>query len=101
MSMEPFSKRGKALLTRFIDDDRLEDKHWQSEMREVELWENERWSPETSTGEDGYPVKAGWSKAHLKAGERRSWTRARDGVSAIAEDGSGDVRLVLFFVQPT
>jgi hypothetical protein len=28
-----------------MDDDRLEDRHWNTEMREVELWENERWSP--------------------------------------------------------
>jgi hypothetical protein len=37
----------KALVsksTRFIDDDNLEDKHWRAEVREVELWENERWS---------------------------------------------------------
>lgn len=35
----------KMKLQRWIDDDRLEDKHWGAEMREVELWENERWTP--------------------------------------------------------
>jgi len=35
----------KMKLRRWIDDDRLEDKHWGAEMREVELWENERWAP--------------------------------------------------------
>jgi hypothetical protein len=32
-----------------MDDDRLEDRHWNTEMREVELWENERWSPTGSS----------------------------------------------------
>ncbi|KAG9124584.1 hypothetical protein FRC07_011034 [Ceratobasidium sp. 392] len=46
-------------------------------MLEVELFENERWA----TG-------AGWKAAHLRAGERRGFTRGRDGWSA----GDGDVR---------
>ena len=32
----------KTFLQRFIDDDRLSDSCWNSEKREVELWENER-----------------------------------------------------------
>ena len=32
----------KTFLQRVIDDDRLSDSCWNSEMREVELWENER-----------------------------------------------------------
>jgi hypothetical protein len=32
----------KTFLQRLIDDDRLTDSCWNSEMREVELWENER-----------------------------------------------------------
>jgi hypothetical protein len=78
----------RARLTRLIDDDKLKDRHWQSELREVELFENERWLP----GEG-----AGWSKASLKTGERVAWTRGRDGCSAIAADGSGDVRSVVAF----
>jgi hypothetical protein len=39
------SKSIRALVARIMDDDRLEDRHWNTEMREVELWENERWSP--------------------------------------------------------
>ncbi|QRV89844.1 integral peroxisomal membrane peroxin protein [Ceratobasidium sp. AG-Ba] len=46
-------------------------------MLEVELFENERWAP-----------GAGWKSAHLRAGERRGFTRGRDGWSA----GDGDVR---------
>ena len=32
----------KIFLQRVIDNDRLSDSCWNSEMREVELWENER-----------------------------------------------------------
>lgn len=78
--------RWRARLTRVIDDDKLKDRHWQSELREVELFENERWSP----GEG-----AGWGKASLKTGERVAWTRGRDGWSDVTADGSGDVRSVV------
>jgi len=39
-----------TLLERFLDDDRLDDRCWRSEMREVELWENQRFlrAPGTS-----------------------------------------------------
>jgi len=37
----------KTILQRFVDDDRLTDACWQSEMREVELWENERYVGES------------------------------------------------------
>lgn len=80
--------RWRARLTRVIDDDKLKDRHWQSELREVELFENERWLP----GEG-----AGWGKASLKTGERVAWTRGRDGWSDVAADGSGDVRSVVAF----
>ncbi|KAG8782284.1 hypothetical protein FRC12_020998 [Ceratobasidium sp. 428] len=46
-------------------------------MLEVELFENERWV-----------AGAGWKAAHLRVGERRGFTRGRDGWSA----GDGDVR---------
>jgi len=98
--LEPYTKHARVRFARLIDDDRLEDKHWRAEMREVELWENERWTPESASGEDGYPVNAGWSKSNLKVGERRPWTRGRDGVSAIGEDGSGDVSNLTFSLAP-
>jgi len=83
----------RARLTRLIDDDRLKDRHWQSELREVELFENERWAPGDGNG---------WNKANLKTGERVAWTRGRDGWSGITADGSGDVRSVVdpSFVGP-
>ena len=35
------------VVRRLIDDDRLSDKCWNSELREVQLWENERFSGES------------------------------------------------------
>ena len=71
-------------------------------MQEVELWENERWSPPNNgtmspTEVESTMLTAGWGKANLKHGERKGWTRGKDGWSAVAEDGSGDVRSVLIF----
>ena len=40
----------QSLLERFVDNDRLDDRVWRSEMREVELWENERFKPAPQTG---------------------------------------------------
>lgn len=62
-----------------MDDDNLTDAHWNGEMREVELWENERWNSEGK----------GWGKAWLKQGDRAPWTRARDGYSGVS---GADVR---------
>ncbi|KIP08579.1 hypothetical protein PHLGIDRAFT_117085 [Phlebiopsis gigantea 11061_1 CR5-6] len=81
--------------TRLVDNDRLEDKHWRSELRTVELWENERWL--TPGGDEGASGDAGWGKAHLRPGERRAWTRGRDGWSGVADGGSGDVSSNLTF----
>ncbi len=84
----------RARLVRLIDNDALKDRHWQSELREVELFENERWVPGEGTG---------WSKTNLTAGERVAWTRRRDGWSAVAPDGGSDIRFVvaLLRVRPT
>ncbi|CAL1712678.1 unnamed protein product [Somion occarium] len=103
-SIRPHLKHFHTLVVRYVDDDRLEDKHWRTEMQEVELWENERWSPGTTSSEaGGVNVKTsdgGWSKANLKPGERKAWTRGRDGWSAVAEDGSGDVSNLTFSLSP-
>ena len=69
-------------LLRLIDDDRLTDQHWRAELREMELWENERWGTDS----------LGWGKAHLRSGERLAWTRGRDGWSGISADGTNEVR---------
>ncbi|KAI0953550.1 hypothetical protein AcW1_007738 [Taiwanofungus camphoratus] len=97
--VRPLIKSFRVQLTRAVDNDRLEDKHWQTEMREVELYENERWSPSASTSsssEDIASLDAGWGKAYLKPGERKAWTRGRDGWSGVSDDGSGDVSNLTF-----
>ncbi|CDO69912.1 hypothetical protein BN946_scf184884.g71 [Trametes cinnabarina] len=62
---------------RAVDDDNLEDKHWHTELREVELWENERWVPgPTSGSEEKSRPEGSWSKANLRPGDLRdgsSW----------------------------
>jgi hypothetical protein len=35
----------QSLIERFVDNDRLDDRTWRAEMREVEIWENERFQP--------------------------------------------------------
>lgn len=80
----------RVWVAQLLDNDRLTDKHWRSELRTVELWENERWTP----GPDESAADGGWSKANLRPGERRAWTRGRDGWSGVVDDGTGDVRSV-------
>ena len=89
--------RLRVMLMRLVDNDRLEDKHWCSELKVVELWENERWVT-PSGSEDNNSIHAGWSKSNLRPGERKPWTRGRDGWSGVSDDGSGDVRSVRFRV---
>ncbi|KAF9458809.1 hypothetical protein BDZ94DRAFT_1312920 [Collybia nuda] len=110
-----------TVLERILDDDRLSDKCWRAEMREVELWENERrGSPASNHTEDhdqhehtpssptrstpvprqgptqsGAPVTEGWSKTNLRPGERTPWTRGRDGWGGVGS-GKGAVRSVSF-----
>ena len=95
--LRPRLKVLRSRLFRLVDNDRLEDKHWSSEMREVELWENERWtggSSSSSIDSDSAQTGLGWSKVNLKPIERKPWTRGRDGWSGVSDDGSGDVRSV-------
>ena len=87
--LSPYTKRIRMKVTRLVDDDRLEDHHLKSVLKEVELWENERLGP----GPSGTAV---FSKAHLRSYERKGWTRGRDGWSNTGPDGNGDVRFVLF-----
>ncbi|KAF9525859.1 hypothetical protein CPB83DRAFT_858754 [Crepidotus variabilis] len=104
---KPPSKPLPMILQWIIDDDRLSDACWNSEMREVELWENERFggpppvpaSPDPSgappplntTGgsTSSGALQKGWSKQNLRVGERTAWTRGRDGWSGIAGGGGG------------
>jgi len=119
-----FWKTAFSWFYRVLDDDKLEDKHWRAELRQVEVFENERWSPhsrepsgstaspigglsgsgfigspplsgyDNSSSGGGKQGRSGWGKANLKSGERKAWTRGRDGWSGVAE--GGDVRSVLY-----
>lgn len=83
----------RARIFRLIDDDNLEDRHWRTELREVELYENERWAPgSSSSSDDASKAEGTWSKTNLNPGERKPWTRGRDGWSGVSDDGSGEVR---------
>ena len=86
----PYKRVLLPKLLRILDDDRLSDRHWRSEMRTVEIWENERFSGPSPAGSDA----DGWGKGHLRPGERVAWTRGRDGWSGVSPDGSGQVRSV-------
>ncbi|KAI9429168.1 hypothetical protein F5148DRAFT_990676, partial [Russula earlei] len=68
-------------LMHLIDDDRLKDHHFQSELHEVKLFENEPLAP----GSKG----VGWNKANLKMGKCIVWMCGWNGCSAITVDGSG------------
>jgi hypothetical protein len=80
------SKEARSRLRQIMADDRLRDEHWlyaSKTLREVELFENERWAVA------GTPQ---WSKMNLKEGERLAWTRGSDGWSPVGgrteEEGS-------------
>ena len=83
-----FKKPLRAIVARLVDNDNLEQKHWSAPMKEIELWENERLGPSSSSS------AIDWSKVHLKAGERKGWTRGRDGWSDLVNSPDGDVRSV-------
>ena len=117
----PLLKPIRMTLQRFLDDDKLTDECWNSEMREVELWENERYGGSMqSLYSESYPsasasMQKGWGKHNLRVGERGAWTRSRDGSNVatgggIGHEGSGEVRfvslhdsdsLLLFFLLKT
>jgi hypothetical protein len=82
--LRPFTRALQWRAQRIIDNDNLAERHWHASKREVELWENERWSP-----------TSGWSKTTLKVGERMAWTIDRGGWCDIVSDGDGHVRSVL------
>lgn len=81
--LHPLSRTLQCRAQRLIDNDNLARRHWYSDIHEIELMENERWS---STN--------GWSKSTLKIDERKAWTIGRDGWCDIVSDDHGDVRSV-------
>lgn len=77
-----------SLGVRLIDDANLTDQCWVAQMREVELFENERFgAAEDATHQE-------WSKSNLRDGERTGWTRGRDGWSGVG--GQGEVSNLTF-----
>lgn len=80
----------RTLIERLIDNDRLPSEIWRAETREVELFENERYESIVPVVES---TSQGWSKANLKPGERRPWTRGRDGWTGIGPED--EIRSVL------
>ncbi|KAJ7140296.1 integral peroxisomal membrane peroxin-domain-containing protein [Mycena crocata] len=71
----------RSVATRLIDDANLTDECWVAQMREVELFENERFAATDDA------TQQEWSKAHLRDGERTGWTRGRDGWSGVGGQG--------------
>lgn len=94
-NFSPMLNYAQVRVLRLIDNDNLEDRHLRAELREVELYENERWAP-GAAGSTADEAEGTWSKANLKPGERKPWTRGRDGWSGVSDDGSGEVRSVCF-----
>ncbi|KAL5482477.1 hypothetical protein ACEPAI_9071 [Sanghuangporus weigelae] len=92
--ISPYAKWIRMKVTKLVDDDRLEDHHLKSILKEVELWENER----LGQGPSGTQV---FSKIHLRPYERKGWTRGRDGWSSSSNSdgkgGDGDVSSNLTF----
>ena len=89
--LAPYHKRLRQRIIQLADDDRLEDRHLRSELRIVELWENER----MGAGSNGTSV---FDKSNLRPNERKGWTRGRDGWSNSNSEGKGDVKCVFLFV---
>ncbi|KAL4260081.1 Peroxin domain-containing protein [Pleurotus pulmonarius] len=84
----------RTYITRFIDNDRLQDDVWNAPITEVELFENERWKADEGSyaySDDGLTGGSSgqrWSKANLRDTERRGWTRGRDGWNGgVGEEG--------------
>ncbi|KAH6888820.1 integral peroxisomal membrane peroxin-domain-containing protein [Coprinopsis sp. MPI-PUGE-AT-0042] len=85
-SNEP-SKPAAMVIQRMIDNDRLTDKTWNSEIAEVDLWENERLDSLIQHDPHAITQTSPWSKSHLKPGERAAWTRGRDGWNGVGTSG--------------
>ncbi|KAG8936400.1 hypothetical protein FRC02_002624 [Tulasnella sp. 418] len=89
--IKPFLPKLRTGLRRVVDDDQLLEKHWAAPMKEVAVWENERWNPST-----------GWTSTNLRVGERKPWTRGQDGWSGTVEGTpfDGHVSSNLSFALP-
>ncbi|KAJ7591018.1 integral peroxisomal membrane peroxin-domain-containing protein [Mycena floridula] len=88
----------KSMAQYVVDNNNLSDICWNSEIREVELFENERLDPAVAkeevkddttvsghsrTRSNAERLHKSWSKTHLRPLERTAWTRGRDGWSGV------------------
>uniref|UniRef100_A0A0W0F3Q8 Peroxin/Ferlin domain-containing protein n=1 Tax=Moniliophthora roreri TaxID=221103 RepID=A0A0W0F3Q8_MONRR len=106
-TLQLIQKKARMWIQRIIDDNNLSDTVWNSEMTEVELYENERLSgklvQEMEKEKDGHGYGShhqrlpstssnnhnqGWAKQNLLPTDRSAWTRGRDGWSGVGADGS-------------
>jgi hypothetical protein len=69
--------RFKQRLIDMLDEDRLPEFVWQRGWKDVEMFENQRYQP----GRRSVSSDLNWSSRHLRADERRPWTRGIDGYS--------------------
>lgn len=77
-----------------VDNDNLTDAAWNAEMRQVELFENERLDPSVSPHDTAAILgKKGFRKAHLRPSERGPWTKRRDGWGNVSSVSSSTFSL--------
>ncbi|EJD52284.1 hypothetical protein AURDEDRAFT_99106 [Auricularia subglabra TFB-10046 SS5] len=89
-SQTPLTSRLHMMVQRAADDDKLAPEVWNAPLETVELYENERWDAQHST----------WGKI-MRLGERKAWTRGRDGWSGGLEgDGQGTLSHLTFALEP-
>lgn len=87
--LERWEKRSREMRRRaqqWIDEDRLDDEVWEKGWRDVEMFENERFVDPKKASSAAVP---GWSAHNLTFGERKPFTKAKDGWSAEALEVSG------------
>lgn len=82
-----------TFVQRLVDDNNLSDSCWTAEMREVELFENER-----HLDAQGGTEKS-WSKENLKSDERSAWTRGPDGLGGSVSNLTFTLEPGWYFVQ--
>ncbi|CEH18490.1 Peroxin/Dysferlin domain [Ceraceosorus bombacis] len=80
--LKKMEKRNREMMRRlqiWYDEDRLDDEVWERGWRDVEMFENERYISPTAVRSGQTP---GWSVHNLQYGERKAFTKAKDGWSA-------------------
>ncbi|KAL9936143.1 hypothetical protein V8E36_004985 [Tilletia maclaganii] len=94
------ARKNRALLRKvqeLLDLDRLSDEVWERGWKNVEMFENQRWMPLSSTAahrvtsaSDGnFGAEGTWSGHNLRQGDRRPWTKGQDGWASASEVPGG------------